>query len=95
MPRANRWSGAVGLLTCPVVFGGLKVLLPSLAFLDRMAVAFFVVLAILGAMTYLRPKTDPDELEHAPPIELKSSAGAKIAGGVVVLPTLTLYAIFW
>lgn len=95
VPKANRWSGAVGLLTCPVVFGSLKVVLPSLAFLDRMAVAFFIVLAILGTMTFISPKKDPDELEHTPDIELTSSRGAKLAGGVVVVATLALYAIFW
>lgn len=85
----------MGLLTCPVVFGGLKVVMPSLAFLDRMAVAFFIVLAILGAMTWVSPKKDPDELEETPDIELKSSRGARVAGGVVVLATLALYAILW
>jgi SSS family solute:Na+ symporter len=93
--RANRWSGAVGLLTCPITFGILKAVLPSLAFLDRMAVTFFIVLAILTAMTVLRPKTDPDMEEEPPSIELVSSAGAKIAGGLVVAVTLALYAIFW
>lgn len=95
VPKANRWSGAVGLLTCPIVFGGLKVTLPSLAFLDRMAVAFFLVLAILTAMTLISPKKDPDELEETPKIELVSSRGAKLAGAVVVVATLALYAIFW
>ncbi|MFW5951175.1 MAG: sodium:solute symporter family transporter [Gemmatimonadota bacterium] len=95
VPRANRWSGAVGLLVCPVVFGGLKVALPSLAFLDRMAVAFFIVLAILTVMTLLRPKSDPDVLEHTPHIELTSSRGAKVAGAFVVAATITLYVIFW
>lgn len=95
VPRANRWSGAIGLLTCPLVFGGLKVALPSLAFLDRMAVAFFIVLAILTAMTVLRPKTEPDEIEEAPDIELKTSQGAKVAGVVVVAATVALYVIFW
>lgn len=93
--RANRWSGAVGLLTCPVVFGVLKAVMPSLAFLDRMAVAFFIVLAILTAMTVVSPKTDLDELERTPDIELTSSGGAKVAGAVVVLATLALYAMFW
>ena len=93
--RANRWSGAVGLLTCPVVFGGLKIALPSLAFLDRMSVAFFMVLGILTAMTVISPKKEMDEVERAPDIELVSSRGAKVAGVVVVALTLTLYAIFW
>lgn len=95
VPRANRWSGAVGLLICPVTFGILKVALPSLAFLDRMAVTFFIVLAILTAMTVLSPKTDADALERSPGIELTSSPGAKVAGAFVVVLTLALYAIFW
>lgn len=93
--KANRWSGAVGLLVCPVVFGLLKVALPSLAFLDRMAVTFFIVLGILTAMTLVSPKKDEDMLERTPDIELTSSRGAKIGGGVVVALTLMLYAIFW
>jgi SSS family solute:Na+ symporter len=92
---ANRWSGAVGLLTCPVVFGVLKSAMPSLAFLDRMAVAFFIVLAILTVMTVVRPKTDADVLERTPSIELTSSRGAMLAGAVIVIATVMLYAIFW
>jgi len=95
VPSANRWSGAVGLLTCPLVFGVLKSVMPSLAFLDRMAVAFGIVLVILTVMTLVRPKRDADVEERAPQIELISSGGAKVAGAVVVVMTLALYAIFW
>jgi SSS family solute:Na+ symporter len=93
--RANRWAGAAGLLVCPVVFGLLKVAVPSIAFLDRMAIAFFIVLAILTVMTLVRPKTDEDTLEKAPGIELIPAPGAKLAGGLVVVATLSLYVIFW
>jgi uncharacterized sodium:solute symporter family permease YidK len=77
------------------VFGVLKVVLPSLAFLDRMSVAFFVVLAILTVMTLVSPKRVPDAEEAPPRIQLTSSGGAKVAGAVVVVVTLALYAIFW
>ena len=60
-----------------------------------MAVTFFIVLAILTAMTLIRPKRDADVLERTPNIELTASRGAKIAGGFVVAATLVLYAIFW
>jgi hypothetical protein len=60
-----------------------------------MAVAFFIVLAILATMTLVSPKQDMDEAERTPSIELTSSRGAKLAGGVVVALTLALYAIFW
>jgi len=93
--KANRWSGTVGLLICPVIFGLLKVTVPSIAFLDRMAIAFFIVLAILTVMTLVRPKTDADELEKTPAIELTPSPGAKLAGAMVVLATVALYVRFW
>ncbi|MEJ2538399.1 MAG: sodium/solute symporter [Gemmatimonadota bacterium] len=93
--KANRWSGTVGLLVCPVIFGGLKLAVPSIAFLDRMAIAFFIVLAILTVMTLLRPKTDEDVVEHTPDIELVPSAGARVAGVLVVLATVALYVRFW
>jgi SSS family solute:Na+ symporter len=93
--KANRWSGTVGLLVCPVIFGGLKLAVPSIAFLDRMAIAFFIVLGILTVMTALRPKTDEDVVEHTPDIELVASPGAKWAGGLVVAATVALYAYFW
>ena len=93
--RANRWAGTVGLLVCPMIFGGLKVAAPSIAFLDRMAIAFFIVLGVLTVMTLLRPKTDEDVVEHTPDIELVASRGAKWAGGLVVAATVVLYAYFW
>ena len=95
VPRTNRWAGAVGLIVCPFVFGLLKAMLPSLAFLDRMAVAFFIVLAIMTVMTLVSPKRDEDRFENTPDIELTSSRGAAIGGVVVVVATLALYAIFW
>jgi SSS family solute:Na+ symporter len=93
--RANRWAGTVGLLVCPVIFGALKVAAPSIAFLDRMAIAFFIVLGVLTLMTVLRPKTDEDVVEHTPDIDLVASTGAKWAGGLVVAATVVLYAYFW
>jgi SSS family solute:Na+ symporter len=93
--RANRWAGAVGLLVCPVIFGILKVAVPSIAFLDRMAIAFVMVLAVLTVMTLLRPRTDEETVVHTPDMELVSSPGAKLAGGLVVLATVALYAVFW
>jgi len=46
VPRAPAICGPLGLVLNPPVYGILKLLLPSLAFLDRMAVCFFVVIAL-------------------------------------------------
>ncbi len=68
--KAPPLSGVVGLVVNPAVYGLLKVVAPNLAFLDRMAVCFFTVLAIMavkkhtamrsrkarfGATTFRRP----------------------------------------
>ena len=93
--RAPRICGIVGLLLTPVLYGGLKVLLPGLAFLDRMAVVFFAVLAVMGVLTMIRPLEKPITLPRTDKIELTSSRGALAAGIAVVAATLVLYAVFF
>jgi len=93
--RAPRACGAVGLVLSPVVYGCLKLAMPGIAFLDRIAISFFVVLLALGAMTAARPLAEPVKLPEQSRIALASSPGAKLAGAAVVLATLALYAIFW
>lgn len=93
--RAPRACAVVGLLLSPAVYGGLKLALPGLAFLDRIAITFFVVLVVLGLMTLARPLAEPVKLPEQSKIAMTTSGGAKLAGVLVVLATLVLYAIFW
>lgn len=93
--RAPRVCGIVGLLLTPVLYGGLKLLLPNLAFLDRMAVVFFSVLAVMLALTLARPLKEPITLPRTDKIALTQSRGALAAGIAVVVATLVLYAVFF
>lgn len=93
--KAPPICGVVGLLINPPVYGLMKVLLPKLAFLDRMAVSFVGVLLIMGLITLIMPLSKPVELPVNTKIELKSSRGAKACGIAVVVTTLILYAFFW
>ena len=93
--RAPAICGVVGLVVNPIVYGLLKVVAPNLAFLDRMAVCFFVVLALMAVMTWMKPLAKPVELPVTTRIQLESSKGAKTAGIGVVVVTLVLYGIFW
>jgi SSS family solute:Na+ symporter len=93
--RAPRSCAVVGLVLSPVVYGVLKLAIPGIAFLDRIAISFFVVLVVLGMMTLRRPLADPVKMPEQSRIELTSSRGAKLAGVAVILATLALYAIFW
>ena len=93
--KAPAMCGVVGLVVNPIVYGILKVAAPNLAFLDRMAVCFFVVLALMAVLTWLKPLAKPVVLPVQTKIALESSKGAKAAGIVVVVVTLILYGIFW
>ena len=93
--KAPPVCGVVGLLINPLVYGLLMLVLPNLAFLDRMALSFFGVLATMMVITMIKPLAEPVVLPTNTTIALEGSKGAKVAGIVVVIATLILYAIFW
>ncbi len=93
--RAPAVCGVVGLWSAPAIYLALKLLLPNLAFLDRMAVAFFCVIAIMTVITFLRPLDKPIEMPVKTKIDLEPSRTALAFGAAVVVATLALYAYFW
>ncbi len=95
VPKAPRYLGWLGILVNAALYGTLKVALPSVAFLDRMAICFAVVIAVLGILTLVNPLKEPVKLPVNKEIALESSPLAKTCGWIVVVLTLALYAIFW
>jgi solute:Na+ symporter, SSS family len=106
-PRTPRYFGAVGIGTNVVSYAAFKWFLgpwiagngwwyaEQIAFLDRMAICFFIVIAVGLILTWLKPMPAPVVLPENDQIELKSSPGAKIVGAGVVAATIALYAVFW
>lgn len=106
-PRTPRWFGVVGILTNIVAYGAFKLFLgdwiagngwwyaEEIAFLDRMAICFFIVLIMGIIITMLKPMTQPVVLPENKEIALDESKGAKMVGGLVILLTIVLYAVFW
>jgi len=93
--RAPRACGTVGLIINPILYGSLKVFAPGIAFLNRMAICFFIILAVLAIMTLLKPLPQPITLPVNEGMDMRTDGRTKIFGAVVILLTLTLYAIFW
>ena len=93
--RAPRGAGTVGLVLNPILYGTLKYAAPGIAFLDRMAICFGIVLAVLTIMTLVKPLPKPVTMPTNPKMDLTTSRSAIVAGLGVVVLTLTLYAIFW
>lgn len=65
------------------------------SFLDRMSLTFLIVLGVLTAMTLVRPLKQPVDLPVNPEMNVENSKPAMFLGGIVILLTLVLYAIFW
>ncbi len=106
-PRTPRWFGMIGIVTNIVSYGALKWVFgpmivekgwwyaKEMAFLDRMAICFTLVMLIGAIVTILKPLAKPVILPVNDQIELTTSSGAKVVGFVVVVLTIALYAVFW
>jgi len=106
-PRTPRYFGAVGIATNVISYGSFKWFLGDLitkngwwysnemAFLDRMALCFFIVILVGIVVTVVSPLKKPVTMPENHEIETTTSRPAQIVGGLVILATLALYAIFW
>lgn len=106
-PRTPRYFGAVGIALNVVAYAAFKWLLGPLivgngwwyadqiAFLDRMAICFFLVMAAGVIVTLVKPMKEPVVLPVNEKIELETSPIARIVGIGVVIATIALYVIFW
>ncbi len=93
--RAPRLCGTVGLVLNPILYGTLKSVAPGIAFLDRMAICFGIVLAVLALITVLKPLPQPVVLPVNAKMDMRVSKGTKLFGIFVVVLTLILYTIYW
>jgi SSS family solute:Na+ symporter len=106
-PKTPRYFGAVGIGLNVISYGSFKWLIgpwlvsngwwyaDQIAFLDRMAICFFIVLSAGILLTILKPMKTPVVMPVNDQINLESSSGAKIVGIGVVIATIALYAVFW
>ena len=106
-PRTPRYFGWLGIALNVISYGAFKWFLGDLladnglwyadqiAFLDRMAICFFIVLAAGIAITIAAPMKEPVKLPVNDQIELKTSKGAMVVGVGVVIATAALYYYFW
>jgi solute:Na+ symporter, SSS family len=94
VPKAPRFLGWFGILLNAALYGIFKYTL-AVAFLDRMAICFGIVLAALTLATVLRPLPQPVVLPVNVGFDMTSSKGAKTWGIVVCVATVLLYVVFW
>ena len=86
--------GTAGLLTNIAAYGLLKVMVPDLQFLNRMAVCFALCLLVMIAITVIKPRATPVVFQKNTAIALESSGIAKVGAVIVVATALLLYFLF-
>lgn len=99
LPRAPARAATVALLISPVAYGlftvMLDVLYGSQAYLNAAAGAFLLACLVVVAGARFAPLPEARLLPDSGEIDLEPAPSAKWAGGVVVLLTIGLYAVFW
>ena len=89
-------AGVTALTASPVIYGILFFVAKNMAFLNRMAVTFALILTIMALITILKPLDKPKELPVREGFEdIKLVKPVLYIGFTVILVTLALYAIFW
>ncbi len=106
-PRTPRYFGAVGIGLNVVAYASFKWLIgpwlvangwwysDQIAFLDRMAICFFLVIITGLVITWLKPMKAPVTMPENKEIALESSNVAKIGGIAVLVLTVIFYILFW
>ncbi|MDP2470706.1 MAG: sodium/solute symporter [Candidatus Palauibacterales bacterium] len=92
--RGPAVCGTAGLLTNIAAYGLLKVAVPELQFLNRMAVCFALCLVVMAGITLVKPLAQPVVFEQNTAIALDSSRTAKIGGVIVIATALLFYFLF-
>jgi len=93
--KAPKSAGLTALISSPLIYGFLYFAFSNIAFLNRMAITFILILGIMTAMTVLRPLSTPVVMPTRPGFDAKPDARIKGMGLTVVILTILLYIIFW
>jgi SSS family solute:Na+ symporter len=92
--RCPRSAGVAGLVTSICCYAGLKLAIPSVQFLNRMAIVFGICIVVMVLMRILAPLKEPIRFESKTQLDLTGSKGALKAGILCVILTLALYVVF-
>lgn len=92
--KAPRFSGAIGIIASPIIYGLLKLGLPDVAFLNRIAMTFVFVLLMMLSLRLVKPLKQDVEMPTVKNVDTKSSPAVYAWGGIILVVTAALYGIF-
>ena len=97
VPKCPRCFGWMGIVINAVLYGSLALAYPDMAFLNRMAVCFGVIVVVGLIFTIVNAARGGEAivLPAKNEVSLESSSKAKVFGVFVIICTLLLYWKFW
>lgn len=106
--RAPESAGVSALILNPIIyaillvffgnlpiFNKLGITLGQIAFLNRMAITFVIIILAMGILTYLKPQKEPKTIPVRKEFDMKPTPSVVWLGTAVILITLGLYVFFW
>ncbi len=93
--RAPEAAGTVALLLSAAIYGFLQWQFSEVAYLNRMAITFAAIIAVMALMTLVRPNKNPKPLPVREEITLHTDPVVFAAGGIVLVAVAAFYVIFW
>ena len=93
--KAPAVAGVTGLIMTVPVYGFLQWQFGDIAFLNRMAITFAIILVTMYVITMFRPLDKPKEMPVREDFDMTISRSVKWMGSIVILTTVVLYMIFW
>ena len=95
VPKAPGMAGVAALVSGPIIYGLFQRFSHRLHFLIQVALAFVLVLAIMGLITLLKPLPEPKVLPVREGVEVKTAPVVKLVGAAVLAAVAVFYVIFW
>ncbi|MBU2491628.1 MAG: solute:sodium symporter family transporter [Bacteroidetes bacterium] len=93
--KAPPIAGVAALLLNLLIYAALLIWFGEIAFLNRMAISFILVIIVMSIITIINPLDKPKELPIRKDFDMTATTPVKWAGAAVVVITLILYGIFW
>jgi len=93
--RAPAAAGVTGLILTVPVYGLLQWQFGTIAFLNRMAITFVIIVVVMAIMTAMRPLSEPKVMPVRQNFDMRPAKSVLWLGALVIAATLILYAIFW
>lgn len=93
--KAPNSAGITALILSPVLYGIQLFFFADIAFLNRMAITFIIIVITAWIITMVKPLEKPKEMPVRQDIDMKPDKMVAWLGAAVIVITLVLYGIFW